>query len=290
MIARPPPVTPLTKAYDYAQLGLAVVPLCGPRHKGCPHPGKIPFDLLAQRHMSGWQRRGVPTPEEIDAWLTRPLAQRANIGCLTGRPSRIIGLDVDGVGGERLLAEASGGRVPETWEYRSGGGRRLVFRYPDGVTIPSTKQPDEGEHQELAVLSDGRQMVLPPSVHSSGKVYEWVPGRNPWQFGEPAPAPDWLIEFSRKSSGKAADGSKPSVPPDEWVRLILEGCAEGSRNDSAARLAGYLLRRDLPPPVVAALLLRWNEKNRPPLPESEILTVVASVARAEAARRGGRIA
>jgi Primase C terminal 1 (PriCT-1) len=72
--------------------------------------------------------------------------------------------------------------------------------------------------------------------------------------------------------------------------LVREGVAEGQRNDSIARLTGYLLSRRVDAVVVFELLTAWNEARcRPPLTESEIATIVDSIARCELKRRGIRV-
>jgi len=77
------------------------------------------------------------------------------------------------------------------------------------------------------------------------------------------------------------------TPVSEWRRLVAQGVAEGERNNALARLVGHLLRRRVDPYVVLELALCWNATRcRPPLPESEVLQVVDSIARAEARRRG----
>ncbi|HEY8414252.1 MAG TPA: bifunctional DNA primase/polymerase, partial [Thermaerobacter sp.] len=249
---------PLYSAAAYAELGLAVIPLCGPqcRHPRCQHPGKRPYDLLRRRHLEGWQHRGVPSLDEIERWLQAPGADRANIGCLTGRVSGIVAVDVDGPAGEALLARVAGpGGVPETWEYRTGrkeGGRRIIFRYPEGVQIRS--RPIEVDGGKLEILSDGRQMVLPPSVHpDTGREYAWVPGRDPWTFGPPAPVPQWLIQLVEQ------EGNAGRRTAEEWARIIRQGAEPGARHPTLTQLAGHLLGKRVDPAVVLELLQAWNE-------------------------------
>ncbi|WPD17973.1 bifunctional DNA primase/polymerase [Thermaerobacter composti] len=264
--------SPLQTALAYAELGLAVIPLCGPgcRHPRCKSPGKRPYDLLARRHMEGWQHRGVPSPEEIERWLKAPGAERANIGCLTGRVSGIVAVDVDGPAGEALLTRLAGTDLPATWTYRTGrenGGRRLVFRYPESGRIPSRLIEAGGGTVEI--LSDGRQMVLPPSVHPSGRVYAWLPGRDPWAFGPPAPAPRWLLELAE------GGGEGHRRTPEEWARIIREGAEPGARHPTLTQLAGHLLGKRVDPAVTVELLQAWNEARcRPPKPREEVERIV----------------
>lgn len=254
--------SPLDTAYAYAELGMAIIPLCGPRHR-CNSPGKVPVDLQTGRHQDGWQARGVPTTEEIDTWLSLPLARRANLGCIMGTASGLIGVDVDGPEGEEALRRLSSGDLPPTWEYRtSPGRRRLVYALPKGVAIPSSKPGPQ-----LEVLSDGRQMVLPPSVHPAGHRYTWVPGRDPWTFGPAAPAPEWLLTMSKTAA--------PKRTPQEWAAIIRDGATPGDRHPTLTQLAGHLLGKRVDPRVALELLLAWNQARcRPPKPTEEIVDIV----------------
>src|SRR5262249_30068498 len=94
-----------------------------------------------------------------------------------------------------------------------------------------------------------------------------------------APLPAWLIPTSR-TSGKA-------TPPEHWRSLVTSVTPPGQRNDTLARFAGHLLRRRVDPVVVLELLIAWNMvRCSPPLPESEVITTVNSIAGRELQRRG----
>jgi hypothetical protein len=68
-------------------------------------------------------------------------------------------------------------------------------------------------------------------------------------------------------------------PPGYLSDAELAGVAEGSRNQTAARLTGRFLSKGLSLPAIHDLLQSWNQRNRPPLPESELHTVIGSVFR-----------
>ena len=67
----------------------------------------------------------------------------------------------------------------------------------------------------------------------------------------------------------------------------FEGVPEGQRNDSAARLAGRWLAKGFSPEEVEELLVLWNARNQPPLPETEVRQVARSIAAREAAKPAG---
>ena len=70
-------------------------------------------------------------------------------------------------------------------------------------------------------------------------------------------------------------------PPLDWSK----GVAEGQRNNECARRAGSCLARGMSVEATLEECLRWNEKNDPPLAQSEVETTVASVARIEARKQ-----
>lgn len=253
----------LDTASSYAELRWAVVPLCGVKHS-CPSPGKVPVDLVTGNHLFGWQSRRVPTPEELEVWLNSPLAARANIGSLTGRISGIVALDIDGEGGEFLLNKYAQGALPNTWEYRTGGGRRLIYAYEDGLR--SIKLSGDGEHEGLEVLGDGRQMVLPPSAHHSGRPYQWVPGRDPWSGGvELARCPGWV----RTLAGDNA-------PPKDWAAIARTPVSHGGRHPTLVQLAAHMARKGEAPEFIVAMLEAWNEARcHPPKDAQEVRRIVA---------------
>jgi hypothetical protein len=110
-------------------------------------------------------------------------------------------------------------------------------------------------------------------------TYAWEIGHKPDDLPL-APVPGWLLERIRADRPTAAPR-----PPDEWAALVRGPIAEGARNDSLARLAGYLLRSRPAPRVVLELVRAVNHAHcRPPLPDHEIERIVDSIARRELAR------
>jgi hypothetical protein len=163
----------LAAALRYVARGWSVLPLCPPDHAGvgaehsrrCDSPGKAP--LVPWK---AYQSRRPTTDEVCDWWDTWPTA---NVGVVMGPVSGLVGIDVDGEGGERRLAEFSGGDLPETLEFSTPNGRRLLYApggglfYPPGLDL-------SGAAGEVRLLGQGSQTVMPPSRHKSGEVYRWV--------------------------------------------------------------------------------------------------------------------
>jgi hypothetical protein len=115
-------------------------------------------------------------------------------------------------------------------------------------------------------------------VHPSGRAYSWsVDSAKVFSA-----APAWLLA---KLAGPNRHGYE-TTPPAEW-RELAKGVSEGTRDCSAAKLAGHLLRRRVDPFVALELLLGWNARCKPPLPEEDIYRIVSSIAGKELRRRRG---
>ena len=96
-----------------------------------------------------------------------------------------------------------------------------------------------------------------------------------------ADAPDWLLsKITSNTNGNVG------TTPSEW-RELIKGVTEGARDCSVAKLAGYLLRRQVDPFVALQLLQSWNATCcTPPLPAKDIDRIVDSIAGRELKRRG----
>jgi P4 family phage/plasmid primase-like protien len=190
----------LSALHEYVDLGLPIIPVCSHDHMGyserhisrCNQAGKIPL-------IKGWQTHETTDIQQVRTWIKE--FKRINIGLPLGHVSGYVGVDVDGELGETMLDEMSDGDLPETWEYITGAGRRLLYSIPVGMKTKKHVNTGEGEHQECSILAFGQQTVLPPSIHHTGRVYEWVEGRSPEDL-DCALAPDWLLDLVRVDTSK----------------------------------------------------------------------------------------
>lgn len=129
-----------------------------------------------------------------------------NIGLALG-PSRFCSLDIDCAVSFAFIMEEYG--IPENaldsfpTIQGSAKGRRVMFRVPDGVSLPyeklnwPTKEDQRKKYTviELRSSCDGkqRQDVLPPSIHpDTGKPYRWIVQPPATLADWPTP-PGWLM-------------------------------------------------------------------------------------------------
>jgi len=239
----------------------------------------IPVRAHAKTPLVRWEpyqtRRS--TEAEIDAWFRQ--WPDANVGVVTGEVSNLVVLDVDPQhgGGESLreLEQQHGVLPPTVHAITGGGGSHFYFAFP---LHPLRNRA--GLAPGIDLRAEGGMVVVPPSVHPSGRAYEWVPAHDPGQC-EPASMPLWLLRLAAGSTS----GRGHSV--DYWRTLVKNGVNEGARNTTIASLAGHLLHHGVDPMVVSDLLLCWNRVLcRPPLEDDEVARVVASISRLHAGGEG----
>lgn len=219
----------------------------------------------------------VTDPAVIEMWWRQD--PNYNIAIATGAASHIFVLDIDDTDAESVLRqlEAEHGALPATVESITSRGRHLFFNWPNRPVRNSAGKIAPG----LDIRGTGGYVLAPPSWHPSGRRYAWsVDSANTF-----APAPAWLL--SRITSPTNGNGTAATTPPSEWRDLVRDGVSEGQRNNAIARLAGYLLRRRVDAVVVLGLLISLNRTQcRPALDDSEVASIVDSIAGRELERRG----
>jgi len=259
----------LKTALDYAQRGWLVVPLhnpkqgkCSCRKQNCSSPGKHP------RTEHGL-KDGSKDTRQIEQWFAR--WPDANLGILTGQVSGLIVLDVDGEDGKASLKALTAAHAPlpktlcvKTGRAGSDGKRKgchYYFRAPtDAVIRNSAGILGAG----LDMRGEGGYVVAPPSLHPSGRLYEWLAPEQ--AIADP---PAWL-------AAKLAEAK----PAQESAKMQTGDIQEGGRNAALASLAGTMRRRDMSPKAIEAALMQENTARcKPPLPASEVQEIARSVAR-----------
>lgn len=274
----------------YADLNLPVIPLCphnhanmGRKHREkCKSPGKAPI-------IFDWQNHIHTTPEMVNEWFLRnPFS---NIGLVLGQTTfwNIVGIDVDGEFGQKMLMEWSDNDLPVTWEYTTGNGKRYLYRLPANFVSHKVFISSPDGTGELALICQGQQTVLPPSIHPSGARYTWVKGKSPHDIpiGD---APEWIIQRIQSDSAMESnlghrlenwtdDKISEPVKPEEFTEKITEG----GRNNKLAKLTGVLVaRRNIPLESIKNMI--WAENLAvcfPPLNRDETDAIVESIWKSE---------
>ena len=207
--------------------------------------GKIPAEPWAE-----YQQRRM-TAEEIEG---RPWP---GVGIVTGAMSGIVVLDADSPEAVEELTRRGHAPTPMA---KTARGMHAYFQHPGGE-LPTRIGLGSG----LDLKGDGGYVAAPPSRHPSGTTYQWIISP---EDEEPAPLPAWAIEEIRVRGRRAA------------AEDLGEEIPNGSRNKVITSIAGTLRRRGVGETAIYAALLGINaEMCRPPLPDHEVSTIAASVAR-----------
>jgi hypothetical protein len=170
----------LEYALQYAKLGWHIFPL--------KPGGKTP---ITQHGV-----KDATTEEaEIRDWWTR--WPNANIGLALGKISGVCAIDIDldkekDINGYESLREL--GELPATvCQHTPRGGSHFLFH---AEISPPNKN---GLRPGIDIRSDGYYVVLAPSVHPNGGVYQWQGGHSPWDL-RPAAYPDFMrVEREREA-------------------------------------------------------------------------------------------
>src|SRR5450759_4613053 len=162
------------RAIQFAQKGFAVVPMhtvkngacsCSKGAK-CPSPGKHPWNI------NGIKGASTSKAQIREWWDDHP---EANIGLACGTISNIFALDIDPRnGGQQTfhrLIEKLGKLNSTVVSNTGGGGTHHVFKLPKFKIRKDSGGKVFGPGVD--VMSDGAIIVVPPSIHASGKRSRW---------------------------------------------------------------------------------------------------------------------
>ena len=248
-------------AVTYAKQGWPVLPL---------NPtGKTPLGKLVPRGLHD----ATTNPNLINQWWSQE--PEANIGIRTGAVSGLVVLDIDPQheGDEHLTElEEIFGTLPDTVEVLTGGGgRHLYFQYPEGETRLKNATKFLG-WRGIDIRADGGYVVAPPSLHPSGREYQWEISSHPEDIPF-APLP----QFIRLNLSATHSALKPSSDHSQDPN---EGIKEGERNSALTRLAGSMRHRGMGEESIVAALLKENQARcHPPLSDEEVKQIGKSIAR-----------
>ena len=214
-------------ALHYAERGWLVFPLhavkdgkCTCAKADCNSPAKHPRTAQGLKQA----RKDFDLVENLFSSFTYA---SANIGVCTGKGSNLVVVDIDAAKGgqiEELYSFVSQETLEKTLRVKTGGGFHLYFAYPLNAEI---RNSTDKLGSKIDVRGEGGYVVAPPSMHISGKQYEFLNNNNLMPF------PQAFIEKLNKSELRTTNGT-------ERGKLIeSESFLDGSRNDSLARIADH---------------------------------------------------
>ena len=196
-------------------------------------------------------------PALIDKW--KSLWPDGNMGLATGKISDIVVVDIDPRhGGLESIKRLE--PIPDTVKVGTGGdGFHLYFKYPQ-IKVGNRVNWLAG----IDVKSDGGYVVMPPSMHASGKRYTWL--NHDWGKISEIP-PHWLRSIVSQKK--------------DQTQSQLSHLGEGSRNNFLASLAGFLSSKGMSDKKQIDKALQSFNLNfcSPPLQNTEVERIAASISK-----------
>jgi Bifunctional DNA primase/polymerase, N-terminal/AAA domain/Primase C terminal 1 (PriCT-1) len=227
------------------------------RVKGFPI---FPVEPRGKTPLVPWKpyQEKLPSEAQVRNWWHQ--WPDANIGMATGHLSQLLVIDVDSPEAFNILVKVYPDIIRTSWA-QTGRGWHFYFKWEEGIpNSAGVLAPG------IDVRSEGGFVVLPPSVHANGEMYQWLNGR------VPKPLPVALKEPLRgphKEKPNAAFGEQKSA------RIL-----QGQRNQTLTSLSGTMRKRGMSGEAIEAALIAENEcRCDPPLPEDEVKRIASSVAR-----------
>lgn len=192
----------------YRKLGLQVVP--------CKSPTEA--TVWKRPALSSWKDLENQLADDgVFAGWYSPGGQhhsRTNMGLITGAASnRVFVVDVDEQrhdSASQWLAsvryDCGVSKFDTPTQRTGGGGLQLLFRAPDDWTAPTCKTPIG-----IDIRGQGGFAVLAPSLHDSGRHYEWLPGFEPWNMEIMDAPAELMFEIDQLQKQYGAAGSQVSA-------------------------------------------------------------------------------
>lgn len=236
----------LPYALRYAAAGLRVHPLweVDPHTQicACPKGAECPEKQRGKHpRLSGWQEKASIDEAQVRQWWTR--APDAGIGIATGQASNLWVLDVDGPDAMAWYdAQVVEHGLTPTLGVRTSRGAHLYWSWPADAVVRNA----QGVRPNVDVRGEGGYVCAPPTMHRSGKRYEWVMSYEGF-VSTRAEAPAWLLEIV-KERPKPPLPKPVSVPRrTSWTRDAADReLARVLRLDpSARRLLGEQIGADI---------------------------------------------
>jgi len=245
----------------YIGLGWSVIPVDSRNKGGAPFAWKE------------FQERCAGIEEALSWWRRWP---EYGIAIVTGGISNLVVADLDRHDGQDGVAVAEarfGLEASGPYVVTGGNGQHLYFLHPG---FPVGNRTGVGALAPgVEIKGDGGFVYAPPSLHASGNSYSWEDP--PWLDVAIPALPEWLLKTLQKSPPQASTAARAG---------LQAGVGAGTRNVTAAQIAGRYFAMGLGHDEVLVMLADWNRRNQEPLGDKELAGVVDSIYKREQAKQG----
>jgi hypothetical protein len=205
--------------------------------------------------------------DKIQTWWE--MYPDANIGIATGQESGLLVLDADSEEGRAALAKLGLPETPVVETGREDGGEQHYLEYPAGSGL-TIGQGNQIGMPGLDYRGQGGYVIAPPSMHRSGKRYQW---KKPLSDAVPLGkvSAEVIATLKQKKTTAVAEAKQAHNPwivrADSDDLLTHPGASFPQRRVTYLRLAGSHFAMGDSEVTIARLSAPWAAKCKPPFDE-----------------------
>lgn len=227
----------------------------------------IPSDPKTKIPLVKWTdyQSRLPTKEEtISMFSAHP---KAMISLVCGQISNLMVVDADSPEAVKLIEDAIPDSMETTIDVSPRGGRHYWW-----LANGKKWQTKASVLKNIDIRANGGVIVAPPSRNDTGGQYRWLTGLD-FDKSRLQEMPESLCNLLASAQVREKNANENN----EELKKLWNGTSEGGRNGSLTRLVGAWVKLELSKEECLFNANLWNQKNKPPLPESEIISVINSV-------------
>ena len=265
-------------AARYAAIGWNIIRVAGIRADGtctcylgaeCSTPGKHPLDR-------NWQDRGTTDENVIASWFLT--GDEPNIGLVFGAKSGAVDTEWDNAEA-KAVAEKFGLTKIATPTYESSRGQHRLWKFDSRLPRKAVAKLG-GLEVRIGGDKRGAQSLLPPSRHSSGTIYKWLPGLSPEEVGLASLPEEFLAALIEAEGGGGGDTQIALTRAAPAMSVVQRGLDSGERHSGMVRLVSSEIMRMRDPhdpeeqQIVLTIIRSLNQTMcRPPLQNPELNSI-----------------
>jgi putative DNA primase/helicase len=219
----------------------------------------IPLKIRDKRPIGPWTEymdRKI-TDEEVEIFFKK---SQHNIGIIMGEQSaNLFVLDMDSLEIFDKYFPKKDGLV----YVRTGRGAHVYFRAENA--LKTLKCFNDAGQEIMTLKGTGGYVVAPPSIHPNGKKYEFI------QNGEiPILKGDVREDIKKRAALIGLNFGNAEKGEEIDIENILHGVAFGGQDNAIMMLSHYLRRQGAVFEEAFKIILKWNKRNSPIIPETEL--------------------
>ena len=241
----------------YKREGLNLIPLKPHDPERSPIAESEKEKDIEKQPIVKWKNRKA-TDAEMDIFYENAVKGKNNLGVVCGAISDyLFVIDFD----REDLYHRFFPKTDDLVVVKTGRGYHVYFKADHSVK--TLKIYDKEKKEVMTLKGESSYVVAPPSIHSTGKHYEFLQCGNIPRIGEDPR--QRIIERAREIG---------LMPIEKGMKIdiqaLLKGVPEGDRDNSLIQLIHWLRYANVGMETVLERCKAWNKLNTPPLSDTDV--------------------